>query len=164
MQRKRMDKKQFFFAFLFAICLVSCAPSADFREDIETPNGWEIERPISFEVNDSLQSPSQLYIHLRNDASYPFSNIFLIASIKVKDSLILRDTLEYAMANPDGSWKGTGFTQVKESKLWWKTAWQSQLSPPYTFEIAQANRKNGREKAAPSLPGIVSVGLSIQTE
>ena len=65
------------------------------------------------------------------------------------------------MAKPNGEWLGSGFSSVKESKLWWKENWQPQTTAPYTIEIAQANRVNGREKAAPQLEGIISVGLSI---
>ena len=57
---------------------------------------------------------------LRNDNTYPFANIFLIASLTAGGELVTQDTLEYAMAAPDGKWLGTGFTEVKESKLWWK--------------------------------------------
>ena len=105
--------------------------------------------------------PDHLYLHLRNNQDYPFSNIFLVVNLKAKDSLILSDTLEYAMAQPNGEWLGTGFSSVKESKLWWKEQWSTAVDPPYTVEIAQANRTNGRAQGEAVLPGIVSVGLSI---
>ena len=114
-----------------------------------------------FIIKENLNFPVDLYIHLRNDHTYPFSNIFLIATVKSKDSLIESDTLEYAMAKSNGEWLGTGFSSVKESKLWWKENWQTEFPSPLTIEIAQANRVSGREKAAAQLAGIVSVGLSI---
>ena len=142
---------------------MACSEAPFYRQDQNTPNGWSLNQPIVFTIQDHIDTPSDVYIHLRNDASYPFSNIFLIANLRVNDSLISSDTLEYAMAKPNGEWLGTGFTSVKESKLWWKENWQAQLPPPYTVEIAQANRVNGREKAAPQLAGIVSVGVSINS-
>lgn len=132
-----------------------------YRIDQNTPNGWKIDQPLIFELEEELSTAVDLYIHVRNNQSYPFSNIFLIASIKSNDSLIERDTLEFAMAKPNGEWLGSGFSSVKESKLWWKENWQPQTTAPYTIEIAQANRVNGREKATPQLEGIISVGLSI---
>lgn len=135
-----------------------------FREDQNTPNGWRIAEPIVFTMQEKLTTSADLYIHLRNNQAYPFANIFLIATIKSNDSLIESDTLEYAMAKPNGEWLGTGFRTVKESKLWWKENWQTQAKAPLTIEITQANRLNGREKAAPQLAGIVSVGLSINTK
>lgn len=135
--------------------------NALYREDQNTPNGWKLEQPIVFNVQENLSTPIDIYLHIRNDQAYPFSNIFLVATVKSKDSVIESDTLEYAMAKPNGEWLGSGFSAVKESKLWWKENWQPQTTAPYTIEIAQANRVNGREKAAPQLEGIVSVGLSI---
>jgi len=156
-----MNKTLFLLYFLPLLAGISCSEAPYFREDQNTPNGWEIDQPIVFNFQDPLDVPADVFIHLRNDEEYPFSNIFLIASVRSKDSLITSDTLEFAMAKPNGEWLGRGFTAVKESKLWWKENWQAQLPPPYTLEIAQANRFNGREKAAAQLAGIVSVGVSI---
>jgi gliding motility-associated lipoprotein GldH len=157
-----MDKYRCYISLVILMFCAACGgKEALFREDKNTPNGWRLDQPAVFTVQEKLTDPVDLYIHLRNDQAYPFSNIFLVATLKSKDSLIESDTLEYAMAKSNGEWLGTGFSSVKESKLWWKENWQMQASPPITIEIAQANRVSGREKAAPQLAGIVSVGLSI---
>ena len=141
--------------------LNSCTSDVLYREDQNTPNGWDLNQPLQFHLDYPLSDPTHLYLHLRNNQDYPFSNIFLVVNLKAKDSLILSDTLEYAMAQPNGEWLGTGFSSVKESKLWWKEQWSTAVDPPYTVEIAQANRTNGRAQGEAVLPGIVSVGLSI---
>ena len=157
-----MDKIFFFISLVSLFLCTACGgENSVFREDQNTPNGWKLDQPVVFTVKENLDGLADVYLHLRNDQSYPFSNIFLVATIKSKDSLIERDTLEYAIAKPNGQWLGTGFSSVKESKLWWKENWQIPLIAPLTIEIAQANRVSGREKASPQLEGIVSVGLSI---
>ena len=157
-----MDNKRFFISLVILFLCAACGGKETlFREDQNTPNGWRLDQPAVFTIQEDLSSAVDLYIHLRNDQAYPFSNIFLVATVKSKDSLIESDTLEYAMAKSNGEWLGTGFSSVKESKLWWKENWQTQVSSPITIEIAQANRVSGREKAAVQLAGIVSVGLSI---
>jgi gliding motility-associated lipoprotein GldH len=157
-----MDNNRFFISLLILLLCASCGGKETlFREDQNTPNGWRLDQPAVFTIQENLSAPVDLYIHLRNDQAYPFSNIFLVATVKSKDSLIESDTLEYAMAKSNGEWLGTGFSSVKESKLWWKENWQTQATFPLTIEIAQANRVSGREKAAAQLAGIVSVGLSI---
>lgn len=157
-----MDKSRYFFNLVILLLCAACGgKDPQFREDQNTPNGWRLDQPAVFTIQEDITSPVDLYIHLRNDQTYPFSNIFLVATVKSKDSLIESDTLEYAMAKSNGEWLGTGFSSVKESKLWWKQNWQTQLTSPITIEIAQANRVSGREKAAAQLAGIVSVGLSI---
>lgn len=161
-QKKRMDKRRgFLYAIAGFLIYQSCGSSPLFRKDVDTPNGWEIDREISFTLKDSIPFKSNIYLHLRNDNAYPFANIFVIATLEQNDSILVRDTLEYAMANPDGSWKGTGFLSVKESKLWWREM-PAVSSGSLTVGLSQANRANGIPEAAPALPGIVSVGVSIE--
>ena len=66
--------------------------------------------PYVFDLSDSSfeEKPYNFYIRLRNDNSYAFTNIFLICTLKAGDEFVLQDTLEYAMAAPDGSWLGKG--------------------------------------------------------
>ncbi len=156
-----MNKPPLIISLLVLFLGAACGNNSLYREDQNTPNGWPLDQSIVFDIQEETAAPSDFFIHLRNDQTYPFSNIFLVAAVKKNDSLIESDTLEYAMAKPSGEWLGTGFTSVKESKLWWKENWQPQTSAPYQIEISQANRANGRAKAAPQLEGIVSVGLSI---
>ena len=150
-----------FFWVVVSLALSSCTSEALFRADQNTTNGWGLNETISFQVEEPLAEPSNFYLHLRNNHDYPFSNIFLVVNVKAQDTIIESDTLEYAMAKPNGEWLGTGFSSVKESKLWWKEQWSIAAEPPYTVEIAQANRTNGRTQGEAVLPGIVSVGLSI---
>ena len=103
-----------------------------------------------------------LFIRLRNDNSYPYANIFLIASLRAGEDLLTQDTLEYAMANPDGSWKGKGFSEIKESKLWWKEGVVFPKMRPISIAISQAVRNNGRAKGILSLKGIEAIGISIE--
>ena len=114
-----MDNNRFFIGLSILLLCASCGGKETlFREDHTTPNGWRLDQPAVFTIQENLSSPVDLYLHLRNDQAYPFSNIFLVATIKSKDSLIESDTLEYAMAKPNGEWLGTGFSSVKENKLW----------------------------------------------
>jgi len=147
-------------AFLF---FSSCGSDALFRQDQDTPNGWNLKDTLRFSLDKTIESPSDIYIHLRNNQEYPFSNIFLVVGLRAGDSLIEQDTLEYAMAKPNGEWLGTGYSSIKESKLWWKSNWQTTDTTLYHFDIAQANRANGLEEGAEQLAGIISVGLSIET-
>lgn len=123
-----------------------------------TPYVFELS-DLSFENN-----PQSLFVRLRNDNSYAFTNIFLICTLKAGDDLILQDTLEYAMANPDGTWLGTGFTEVKESKLWWKEGVIFPTEKPLVVEIGQVMRNSGSTEGVSALKGIVSVGLSIEAQ
>ena len=142
--------------------LMGCIDSNAIRIDKDILNGWDIENSIKFEINDTIDFPSNIFFHVRNNDEYPFSNIFLISSLKSKQKIYETDTLEYVMADSKGEWLGEGFSRVKESKLLWKRNWKPNFLPPYIFEIKQANRKIGQIKADKKLYGILSFGLSIE--
>ena len=72
------------------------------------------------------------------------------------------DTLEYAMSAPDGSWLGKGFTEVKESKLYWKEGVALSDSLRYRVQITHALRAQGEVSGIEALPGILSVGLAVE--
>ena len=142
--------------------LMGCIDSNAIRIDKDILNGWDIENSIKFEINDTIDFSSNIFFHVRNNDEYPFSNIFLISSLKSNEKIYETDTLEYMMADNKGEWLGEGFSGVKESKLLWKRNWKPNFSPPYIFEIKQANRKVGQIKADKKLYGILSFGLSIE--
>ena len=141
---------------------VACIESNTFRIDNDILNGWDLDKSIKFEIKDTIDFPSNIFFHIRNNNDYPFSNIFLISSLKSNEKIYETDTLEYMMADNKGEWLGEGFSGVKESKLLWKRNWKPNFSPPYIFEIKQANRKVGQIKADKKLYGILSFGLSIE--
>ena len=122
--------------------------------------------PIVFNIPEKVidSGAKNLFIRLRSDNNYQYANIFLIASVQAGRVLLTQDTLEYAMANPDGSLIGKGFTEVKESKLWWKGGVVFPKTRPITIEISQAVRNNGNAKGVSKLKGIVSVGISIEDQ
>lgn len=122
--------------------------------------------PYVFELSDLSfdNNPQNLFVRLRNDNSFAFANIFLICTLKAGDNLVLQDTLEFSMAAPDGTWLGTGFTEVKESKLRWKEGVVIPMGKPLLIGIGQAMRKSGTTNGISTLQGILSVGVSIEAE
>ncbi len=153
---KKMTK---LFSLLAVFLFVTCAPSEEIRSDQKYGQGWE--GVAQFEVPKLKSASYDLFLHLRNDNTYPFANIFLIARLKA-DSLVLHtDTLEYTLADPSGKWLGTGFSDVKESMLYWKENIPLSDSIAYQIEIEQAQRAQGSVSGYESLPGIVSVGYSL---
>jgi len=139
--------------------LMACQSEAGIRADQDLAEGWQ--DPVTFSLPKLQSGNYDLFIHLRNDDNYPYANIYLIARIQ-SDSLILHsDTLEYAMAAPNGKWLGKGFAEVKESKLYWRENIELQDSLTYQIEIEHAQRAQGQVQGHKNLPGIVSVGFSL---
>ncbi|MEM0934020.1 MAG: gliding motility lipoprotein GldH [Bacteroidota bacterium] len=153
---------------LCGLCLFlsffSCTPDLEFSEYQTLKKGeWAIDQPINFQFSkeNSLQ-PRNLYLHIRNDNSYPFSNLFLITELEFPSGNTQKDTLEYLMAEPNGNWLGKGLGSVKENKLWYKESIVLPDSGVYTIRINHAMRKNGDVQGITVLNGITDVGLEIE--
>jgi len=126
-------------------------------------NKWAINKPVDFlvDVKDSLKTYN-IFINIRNNNQYPYSNIFLVVSTYFDNTISEIDTLEYKMADVSGKWLGTGFDGVKENKLVFKINYKFPRKGNYKYSIIHANRKNGNLKGDEFLKGITDVGLSIE--
>lgn len=124
---------------------------------------WGETEMVEFKIPemDSLEKYN-LFINIRNTNQYKFNNIFLIVSMNFPHGKTVTDTLEYRMANPDGSWMGQGIGDVKENKLWYKENVQFSEQGNYTVDITQAMRNNGALEGVTKLEGITDVGFSIE--
>ena len=126
--------------------------------------------PTSQDVHPRFEAPDttnnyNLFINLRNNNDYKFSNIFLIAELSYPNGKVKTDTLEYAMAHPDGTFLGTGFSDVKESKLWYKghdEPFMFTETGDYSVKLQHAMRENGKEKGIVNLQGILDIGFRIE--
>jgi hypothetical protein len=65
------------------------------------------------------------------------------------------------MSNPDGTLLGDGFTDVKESKLYYKERMKFK-SGNYKIHIKQALRQTGKVEGVQKLEGITDVGFRIE--
>ncbi|WP_025742852.1 gliding motility lipoprotein GldH [Aquimarina pacifica] len=152
--------------FLVLVGLITCISCDDKRvfDSYQTVSGtWEIDEKVNFELPelDSLQSYN-LFFNIRNTNEYKYSNLFLISEMKFPNGKVVTDTLEYQMAEPDGTWLGSGFSDVKENKLWYKEKVTFKEEGKYVLVIHHAMRKNGEVNGVSSLEGITDVGFRIE--
>ncbi|WP_422858288.1 gliding motility lipoprotein GldH [Flagellimonas sp. S174] len=155
---------KFLISLFILLAMASCNPNLEFSEYETLKEGsWAMDRPVDFEFSnlDSLQ-PHNMYINIRNDNNFEFSNLFLIAELEYPDGNTLKDTLEFAMAEPTGEWLGKGLGSVKESKLWYKESIVFPDSGVYKVKVTHAMRKNGDIDGIPVLDGITDIGLEIE--
>ncbi len=115
---------------------------------------------FTFSELDTVQE-HDLFINVRNDETFPYNNLFLIAELNFPDGNTVTDTLEYEMALPDGTWLGKGYGSLKESKLWYKENIVFPTSGVYTLRVSHAMRKNGSVNGVINLEGITDVGFEI---
>ncbi len=156
-----MRRVAYFIVLLFTV--VSCKTDI-VKTEYKTLSGgvWNKDDMLQFTFKelDTVQ-PYDVFINVRNDDNYDFSNLFLITSLTTPEGEVLQDTLEYTMALPDGTWLGHGNGSIKENKLWYKEDIVFPSSGVYTIEVSHAMRKNGSVSGIVGLDGITDVGIEI---
>ena len=141
---------------------IACDDKQVFDEYHNFKDGWDAKEQASFKfMQPSATESYDLFVNVRNDNSYPFSNLFLIIETNYPEGKVTTDTLQYQMAEPDGTWLGKGFTDLKENKLWYKDATFPEEGE-YIVNIKHAMRKNGEADGLDVLPGVLDVGFRIE--
>jgi gliding motility-associated lipoprotein GldH len=149
---------------LGGVLFIACNNNAVFSDYKTMPNAkWGKNEKVSFTFQEpDTTSLHNLYVHIRNNNQYPFSNLFLIVNMSFPNGNNITDTLEYEMAKPNGEWLGKGFASIKESKLWYKENISFPVSGDYTIDIQHAMRKNGVVEGVDTLEGVTDVGFEIE--
>ena len=154
--------RTFILLIILFVSISSCEDSKLLMEYKNFTDKWPAKEKAVFKIKPFPKQEVNIIIYIRNDYRYPFSNLFLIASLREGNKLLIRDTLEYEMADAEGNWLGSGFLELKESKLWWKENFEIPDKKILTAEIEHAVRFNGIEDGIDGLDGIVGVGLSLE--
>lgn len=159
-----LKKNRGLICFFSLIFLVSCSDNLVFTEYKTLKNStWKSNEKLTFNftVKDTIQ-PKNLFIHVRNNKDYAFSNLYLITSLNFANGTIIIDTLQYEMTDEYGAFLGKGFSNIKENKLFYKEAKIFPTKGEYQFIIYHAMRKQGEIEPISTLKGIQDVGFSIE--
>ena len=149
---------------LLLILVISCDKRGVFDEYKSVGKTWHKDSIVTFEL--PKLDPKKffnLYLNVRDNDDYPFNNLFLIVSLEQPNRKVKVDTLEYQMTNPDGTLLGYGFSDIKESKLFYKTKAKFTQKGIYKIHIQQATRQTGKIEGVTTLPGITDVGFRIES-
>jgi gliding motility-associated lipoprotein GldH len=146
---------------LVVILFFSCDKKRVFDEYKSVGTAWHKDSVVSFDLPE-LDSTKRynLFVTLRDNNNYKFNNLFLIVGMELPNGFTKVDTLEYQMANPDGSLMGDGFSDIKENKLFFKE--KVRFRGKYKVNIKQAVRENGKVPGVTALEGITEVGFRIE--
>jgi gliding motility-associated lipoprotein GldH len=146
-----------------SVFFISCDEKRVFDEYKEMGGVWKKEdiKRFVFKQEDTI-NPYNLFLNIRNTNEYPFRNLFVIVNLKQPDNLVKVDTLEYLMTNPDGSLLGEGFSDVKESKLWYQEKFVFKQKGEYVLEVQQALRETGSVSGVEELKGVTDIGFRIE--
>ena len=146
---------------LVVILFSSCDKKRVFDEYKSVGSSWHKDSIVTFNLPE-LDSTKRynLFVNLRANNDYQYNNLFLIVALELPNGFTKVDTLEYQMADPDGTLLGDGFTDIKESKLFYKE--NVRFKSKYKVYIKQAVRENGKVPGVTALDGITEVGFRIE--
>ncbi|WNM19740.1 gliding motility lipoprotein GldH [Flavobacterium capsici] len=157
-------KNSLLLALLF-LCFISCDKKRVFDEYKSVGNSWHKDSIVTFELPELDKDKTyDLFLNVRDNDDYPFNNLFVIVSLEQPDKKIKVDTLEYVMTNPDGTLLGEGFSDIKESKLFYKGNEKFDQKGVYKVHIKQAVRQTGKIEGVENLKGITDIGFRIESK
>ena len=146
---------------LVVILFWSCDKKRVFDDYQSMGSAWNKDSIVTFHLPE-LDSTKRynLFVNLRANNAYQYNNLFLIVALELPNGFTKVDTLEYQMADLEGLLLGNGFSDIKESKLFYKE--NVRFRSKYTVHIKQAVRENGKIPGVTALAGITEVGFRIE--
>lgn len=141
-----------------SLIMASCSSRDVYNEYVALPNtGWGTDSLAVFRANiDNTQPPYNIWLQIRNQNNYPYSNVWFFVDVISPDGYTLRDTLECTLAMPDGTWIGSGWGSLYSLQCPYRLGSRFAEKGTYTFRIAHGMRNN-------DIKGIHSIGLRIET-
>ncbi|MFP4844641.1 gliding motility lipoprotein GldH [Winogradskyella sp. PE311] len=148
------------------LLITSCDSKAVYDVYKTVPSEWNKNdiANFKFKAPDTINNYS-LFINLRNNNDYKFNNLFLIVALNYPNGKVVKDTLEYKMAAPNGELLGEGFSDIKENKLWfrgYKAPFRFSEDGEYEVNIEHAMRDNGDVNGIINLEGITDIGFRVE--
>lgn len=145
------------FMLLASLLLLSCTSDGSDIKTNSLNSSWikSAEQRFDFDI-DQAQNPKNIIFVVRNNNTYPYSNIrFIVKVSNLKTKKAETDTVEYTMAKPDGEWLGKGFGEIKEIHFPYRTNYRFPQDGTYSIGIIQAMRND-------TLKGIEDIGVKIE--
>jgi gliding motility-associated lipoprotein GldH len=117
--------------------------------------GWNFDNQLVFitEIADTT-SLHDIYINVRNNTSYPYTNLILFFTTEFPDGRQFRDTVECILADRSGQWTGKGFGTIKSNSFHFRRDVWFPMEGEHTFTIQHAMREE-------YLQGLNDIGIRI---
>lgn len=144
--------------FLLVQVIFACDSKRVYEQNNPIPERiWKVGNKISFdfEILDTLSSYN-MYFNLRNDNSYPFANLYVYSWFKKPDGVIKKDTLQFILAKPDGTWIGNSSGDLINNQIMFARKVDFKQPGKYVFEFEQGMR-------SADLIGVSDIGLRVET-
>lgn len=155
----KKNKSSLFLVLLMFVSLAfqSCADKPIFEENKEIENyKWRYDKPLVFGVNiTDTSNYCNLYINLRVNGNYKYSNVFLWVTETLPDKSTEKKRLEFVLADESGNWLGKNISNIYSYQFQYKPRIKFKQTGIYSFSIEQNMRDD-------ILENIVSAGLRVE--
>ncbi|MDK2837014.1 MAG: hypothetical protein PWR15_83 [Bacteroidota bacterium] len=142
------------------VLLAGCGQQNDIFRYHHIPNGrWSSDQTLVF-IFDSISDKGNAYrvdIELSFSDFYPYRNLYLTVGRNLNDSVMHLDTLQFALAEANGKWLGSGAGRLHQITLPYLQHVRFDSGKTVRFTIQQAMTDN-------PLKGIEKVGIRISGE
>lgn len=142
---------------IVALVAFSCSnKELYFRYTSLPEQGWNKDSMYNFDVQvTDTVSPYAIYVNVRNRNDYPYQNLWLFLRLIDPNRNVLRDTINFYLADQRGKWLGAGAGSLYEMPVIYKQSFHFSRPGKYTFGIVQGMRDS-------VLTGINDIGLRIE--
>jgi gliding motility-associated lipoprotein GldH len=139
-----------------SILIGSCTHNPVFDEVTELPSeGWMVRDTLEFNIAISdTAAEYDVFIHVRNEKTYSYSNLWLFIQTTAPNGQTLSDTLEILLADEQGNWLGKGIGNINTLLSPYLNRVSFRYRGIYLFRIVQGMRDE-------QLKGILDIGLRV---
>lgn len=140
-----------------ATAFFSCDSTRVFDSYQEVPeSAWHKDSLFTFSipVTDTIRNHN-LFIQIRNETSYKYSNLWLFIEIIQPGGEIMRDTFEIVLADPSGRWLGKGIGGLKTLQSVYRRNTYFPVPGDYNISLQHGMRDE-------ILTGIHDVGIRVE--
>ena len=95
-----------FFSLLLLVIITSCGGGEKSIFHNLPTQGWAYTSPVTFSP---VEGDGELFLAVRHDASYPYSNLWLEVSAPLHGGAQMVDTVNLTLCDNYGRWLGKGF-------------------------------------------------------
>lgn len=137
--------------------LISCDDRKVFDDYHTLPDAeWAADSVQTYTFNVIRKTQNHnIWFNVRNDRSYPYSNIWLFVTIEPPKGEAVTDTIQLILAEPSGKWLGKGFSGVYNNRLIYRRNVYFPEPGQYSVKL-----KHGMRQAV--ISGITDIGIRVE--
>ena len=146
-------------------CIVSCDTNPLYIKYNSLNGGWLKDSVQHFSFpNGDKSILTNSYLMLRVNQKYRYNNIFVIITVTNSNGTILRDTVEYKVADNFGKFIGSKMINIYELSLLHKKGIQLIPKENYFINVEHAMRNADETVGVERLEGVLDVGYKLEKQ